>query len=184
MAQSEPCFHTFCCCIIIGPRLFLHPPGTGAMQTINGRKYAKLHPAQQKLHILVAAHMTADVVTPPAVTDVGRCSGKVGLKLQRFPSYGCITGEADGIPVAAGTGIAGEKHRPLAISGNVQNMQMVQHPQRIHPFSRILIFSGCIRLMNPVIISSLLPIHPPKIYSLFFIGMMEDIEIVGHKVLR
>ena len=152
------------------------------MQTIDGRKDAKLHPASGKFIITVASHMSTNVVTPPTVTHIGSAGGEIGLEVKGFPRNNCITGKTNGIAMTPRACVAREKQRPFSVSGNVQNVQMVQHPQRIHPFPGILILTGLIGLVDPPVIRSLLPVHPPKIHAVLLIGMVQHIKIVCHKL--
>ena len=69
------------------------------MQTVNWGKYAKLYPAKCQLIVTIAKHMSADIVTPPAISNIGSCAGKIRLEIQGLPGYDTITGEAYWISV-------------------------------------------------------------------------------------
>ena len=153
------------------------------MQAVNGREHTQLQPPHLHFIIPITRLMTANIMTPCGVANVGRSCREIGLEIQGFPGHIGITGEAHRIPLAAGTGISREEHGTLSVPGNVQNMQMIQHPQGVKSLSGILILTGLIGLVNPPVICSLLPIHPPKIHTICLIGMMQYIKVMGHKFL-
>ena len=69
--------------------------------------------------------VSADIVAPPSIADVRRGGGKFGLEVKRIPGNGGVAREADGIALAAGAAVAGKEHGALAVSLNIQNMQMI-----------------------------------------------------------
>ncbi len=103
----------------------------GAVQTEDGTEHTKLHPACVQFAVFDALHVAADIVTPPAVPDVGRRGRKVGLEVERLPGDDGIAGEADRIAVIAQPAPTREDKRPLARAPQVVEMQMVEPPQRI-----------------------------------------------------
>ena len=40
-----------------------------------------------------------DIVTPPAISNIGSCAGKIRLEIQGLPGYDTVTGEAYRISV-------------------------------------------------------------------------------------
>ena len=71
------------------------------METHDRRKYAQLIPAAFQLIIPIAKVMAANVMAPPAITNIGGCRSKVRLKIQSFPGNKAIAGKADRISVGA-----------------------------------------------------------------------------------
>src|SRR6478735_2805569 len=101
------------------------------MQPQNGRERTELDPPGGQLVVLAAEHVAADVVAPPAVTDVRGGRGEVRLEVQGCPRHQRITGETDRIAVAARSCVPGERQGPLAVSGIVKEVEVVEHPQWI-----------------------------------------------------
>ena len=128
--------------------------------------------------------MPTDIMAPPAVADIGGGNGKVRLKIQRCPGHIGIPREAHRIALAARPGIPGEEHGPFSIALDIRNMQMIQHPQRIQHLTLIAHFSILVFLVDPPVRGTLLPVHPPEIDACLFIGMMQDIKILFHKLRR
>ena len=85
MAQAQEFIHRSAHLRLKAPGLLAVKLIFRAVQTVDRREHAELIPSSLQLIILVAVHMTADIMTPPAVTDVGSRTGKIGLELQRFP---------------------------------------------------------------------------------------------------
>ena len=106
-------------------------------------------------------------MAPPAVTDVGSGRCKVGLEVKGIPGDMGISGKTYRISVASGTCISGKSHRTFSVSGAVQEMEVVEDPQRIKPFD--------------LAVASLLPVDPPEIHTFFLSRMMKIFEIGFHK---
>ena len=51
--------------------------------------------------------MSANIMAPPAVSDIRSCSCEIRLEAERVPADDRVTGEADGVTVATGAGLAG-----------------------------------------------------------------------------
>ena len=165
MAQAQEIIHGRAHLRLKAPGLLAVKLIFRAVQPVDGRKYAQLIPAPLQLVVLIAVHVPADVMAPPAVADVGRRAGEIGLEPQGFPGDHRVSGKAHGISVGARPRVTGEGHRPLSVPGIVQEMEMVQHPERIQP----LHFGD----------AALLPVDPPEIHAPLFIGMMDVFKIGG-----
>ena len=159
MAQFQIPFHHFFGSRGVIPRFLSRKRTVGTVQAHNGGENAELHPAHRQLFVPVTVHMAADVMAPPAIPCVACVGREVGLKVQGFPGDDGVPGKAHGIPVASQAGIAGKGQPPLSVFFAVQEMVMVEHPQRIQPG-------------NPGF-PALLPVHPPKIHPLLFHGMVQ-----------
>ena len=183
MAQPQPILDDCLRLPVVDPGLLAGKLAVGAVEPVHRGQHTQLQPADKHLIIPIAAHMAADIMAPPGIADIGRHGGELGLELQRLPGHKGIAGEADGITLAAGAGIAGEEHGTLAVAGNIQNVQMIQHPQRIQPFPLILILSGLVGLVDPAVIGTLLPIHPPEVHTVLLIGMVDNVKIIRHMLL-
>ncbi len=116
-----------------------------------------------ELVVLVAEEVPADVVAPPAVADVARGRGEVRLEVQRRPRDHGVAGEADRVAVAADPGVAGERQGPLAVSPGVQEVVVVEQPERIEPGN-----AG-----DP----ALLPVEPPEVDALGLARMVQLLEV-------
>ena len=108
-------------------------------------------------------HVTADVVAPPAIADVGRRGGKVRLEGEAFPVDEAIARKAYGIAMAAGATVAGKGQRRVAPAGRVQVAGVVQHEQRVYA--------------RHAAAALLLPVDPPEVHAL-------ALEIVQHHRLK
>ena len=148
---------------VVGPRSPLVERVLGAVQPEDRAEDAKLNPADEQLPVLDAAHVAADVVAPPTIGDVGRRSRHVGLEGQRRPGDDRITGKADGVAVVAQPAPAREDERPLALAGQVVEVQVIEPPQRVQP--------GHAR------VRALLPVHPPEVDAHPFQGVVQHLEI-------
>lgn len=149
MSQSQKLRHDSLGLLVEQPRLFTLPHTVrplddcsvllaigrcrsplSRMQTEDGRKDAILHPTSDELVASPAAHVAADIMTPPAVANIGGRCGKLWLKLQRCPADNGVTREADRIPLTAWSGKPGENDSLSAITSAIQILEMVQHPGR------------------------------------------------------
>jgi hypothetical protein len=148
---------------VVGPRPPLVERVLGAVQPEDGAEDAELHPAGEQLAVLDAAHVAADVVAPPAVGDVGRRGRHVRLEGQRRPGDDRIARKADRVAVVAQPAPAREDERPLAVTGQVIEVEMIEPPQRVQPTQRRL--------------RPLLPIHPPEVNAHLFQWMVEHLEV-------
>ena len=133
------------------------------MEPVDGRKDAQLYPADGQVVIPHATHVSADIVAPPSISDVGGIRSKIGLEGQAVPGDHCISGKSHRIAVAAGSCIAGECQPPRAGAPAVQIMIMVEHPERIQAFD----LRGI----------PLLPVNPPEVYAFLLHGMKYRLEI-------
>ena len=168
MTQSERIAHGHFRFFLKSPGFFSVKLAAGAVKPHDRRECAKLRPASHHLIVFVAQHMTADVVAPPAIADIGCGFCKIGLEIQRLPGCHRIPGKTDRITMTARSCIAGEGHRPLAFSLTVEEMKMIKDPQRIQTFY--------------LTVSSLLPVDPPEVHAFFFTGVMKIFEVRFHKL--
>lgn len=76
-------------------------------------KYRNTKDSKENYIVFYAQHMAADVVAPPAITDIAGSSCKIRLETQRIPCDDCIAGKTDGIPMTAGAAIARKRHWTL-----------------------------------------------------------------------
>ena len=74
------------------------------METVDGAKDTELYPSCVKLIVFDTHHMTADIMAPPGVSDIGCCNSKIGLIIQRGPCDKGIAGEAERITLTSDTG--------------------------------------------------------------------------------
>ena len=95
--------------------------------------------------------MSSYVMAPPAETYVRRSGGEVRLKVQRGPASYRVPGEADGVPVRAGAGIAREDERPAPPEGGVEKVPVVEQPERVKALDRRA--------------RTLLPVYPPEVHA-------------------
>ena len=103
MTVAKCISHSSFCFFLESPWLFSVKFTAGAVETHNRRINSVLRPACFHFIILIPQHVTADIMAPPAVTYIGRSSRKIWLEIQRFPRSHRITGESDGITMAAGS---------------------------------------------------------------------------------
>ncbi len=150
------------------PGLFPSEVPFGAVETVDGREHPELYPAQNQHIVPGSAHVSADVMAPPAVADVGGGAGKVRLKVQGRPGSHRISGKTDGIAVRAVAGIPGKGHGTLSVPAAVQEVDVIEHPQRIQ--------SGDLGSL------SLLPVDPPEVHSLFLHGVKDAGEVGFYKL--
>src|SRR5512139_3206225 len=100
------------------PRL---APGTavklrpaGAVQAEDGTEDTELHPAQVELGRAILHHVPANVVAPPAVTDIGSRGGEIRLVVQHLPADIGVAAESDRVAVVAQPAPAREDKGTLA----------------------------------------------------------------------
>ena len=148
------------------PRFFAHKLVCGGVQTVDRRKYAELQPADIKFVVLVAEMVSAYVVTPPRITDIGRRRGHIRLEFQARPRHGGIARKSHGIAVAALFCVARQYERALALVLLVQELVVVERPQRVKP--------------GHVAPLALLPVYPPEVHALFFIRAQNIVKIRLH----
>ena len=89
------------------------------MQAHDGRKHAKLQPADIEFIVPPAALVTADVMAPPGVARICRGCGKIRLKLEHMPVDKGVTGETQRITVAADTRVTRQNQRQFSAAGVV-----------------------------------------------------------------
>ena len=133
----------------VHPRLLDEEGVVRGVQPQNRREHAELHPPQRQLIVAGTEHVAADVVAPPPVAGVGGRGGELGLELQRRPGDHRVAGEAHRIPVTARSGVPGEGQRPPPVARGIEEVEMVQHPQRVDA-------------VHPGVLA-LLPVDPPEI---------------------
>ncbi len=163
MAQTQKVVHGVV-------NLSFKPPGllavklvACAVKTVDRRKNAVLIPSRLQLVVLYSHHVSADIMAPPAVTDVGGRIGKIRLEVKGFPGNHRIPRKSYRVSVRPRSRITGKGHGTLSVSAAVQKMIVVQHPERVQPFN--------------FRVGSLLPVQPPEIHSLLLHGMMHLFKI-------
>ena len=150
-----------------------------AVQPEDRAENAVLHPARVELRLLDAAGMPADVVAPPAVTDVGRRRGEIGLEPEAAPGHPRVAREADRVAVIAQPAPARKDEGAFApVAAQVQKVQVIQPPQRVEPVQACFV--------------ALLPVQPPEVDAARFLRVVEHLEvrrregrvgqIVGHRL--
>ena len=138
------------------------------MQAHDGGEYSELQPSAGHLVILFSQHMSADIVAPESIADIGGGRRKIRLKIQGIPGYQSITGKAYGIPVAARTRISGKDHGTFFVPSVIQIMIVIEHPQRIHS----------LYTADP----AGLPVNPPEVHAHLFLRMGEIFKIGPEKI--
>jgi hypothetical protein len=73
----------------------------GAVQAQDRAEYAELQPAHIEFGVFDAFHVPADVVAPPAESDVGRGRRERNLEGQRAPGNDGVSRKADRVAVTA-----------------------------------------------------------------------------------
>src|SRR5204862_2194436 len=102
------------------------------------------------------------VMAPPAVADVRRGRGELGLEVQRRPGDVRVAREADRVAVAARAGVAREGERAAPLAAGVEVVEVVEHPQRVDALdARVL---------------ALLPVEPPEVDPLRLERGGDDLE--------
>ena len=163
MTQFQEILHYCFYNLVVFPRFFSIKRVICAVQTIHWWKDSKLYPPCSELVVSVSKHMSTDIMTPPSKTDVAGICCEIWLEFQTLPGNERITGKTNRVSVASWTCISWESQRTLSFPLAVQIVIVVQHPERIQ--SRNLGYS------------SLLPVKPPEVYSLFFHRMMQFLKI-------
>ena len=138
------------------------------MKAHNRAEFAELYPADIKLIVPGAELMTADVMTPPCIADIGCVCGKIRLEIKTLPADYGIARKAERIAVRADLGKAGKNQRPLVFCGKVKRVVMVKSPKGIKTFNFGFPF--------------LLPVYPPEVNAVFFIRLMQKAEIALNKL--
>ena len=133
------------------------------MQAQDRREHAELDPAGDQLVVLDAEEVPADVVAPPAVAGVGCRCGELGLEVQRLPGDDRVAREADGVAVAADAGIARERQGAAAVARGVEEVEVVEQPQRVEP-----------RQLGHL---ALLPVQPPEVDALVLERVVQLLEV-------
>ncbi|KAF3935567.1 hypothetical protein ABW19_dt0203093 [Dactylella cylindrospora] len=101
-------------------------------------------------------------MTPPTIANIRGGSGEFRLELKGFPGSNSVTGKSDGISVAAGTSITRKDQWVLSNFCVVQEMKVIEQPQRIHAFH--------------LGVRTLLPVNPPKVASYFLQWPMHNVK--------
>ena len=133
------------------------------MKAHNRAEFTELYPADIKLIVPGAELMTADVMTPPCIADIGCVCGEIRLEIKALPADYCIARKAERIAVRADLGKAGKYERPLVFCGKVKRVVMVKSPKGIKTFNFGFPF--------------LLPVYPPEVNAVIFIRLMQKAEI-------
>ncbi len=74
----------------VQPRFLGRELAVGGMQPHDRGEDAELYPAGRELVVARPAHVSANVVAPPSVADVGSGAGKLGLELERGPAHDAV----------------------------------------------------------------------------------------------
>ena len=131
------------------------------VQAQNRTKYAKLHPTRIQFRILHTKHVAANVMTPPAITDIGSRCCKVRLERQRFPVDPCIAGKSQSdngdCPIHPS---AKNKRSRCAVTRQIVMVQVIEPPERIEAGQTAKL--------------ALLPVDPPEIDTMRFLWMMQS----------
>ena len=133
------------------------------MKTVDGREDPILIPSRFQLVVSSSLHVPANIMAPPAVTDVGGRVGKIRLEGKALPGNHRVSRKTYGVTVGAHPCITRKSHRTLSLSGAVQKVIVVQHPEGVKPLH--------------LGVGSLLPVKPPEIHALILHGMMNLLEI-------
>ena len=160
--------------LVVRPRLAPIKQAVAAVEAEDRREHAKLNPAGIQLIVASAQHVAADIMAPPAVADVGGRGGEVRLEGERRPADAGIAGEADRAALAAVAAKAGEDHAALAVTLRGKEVHVVEHPQR---GNRLKALALAVLARNLVVVISLLPVHPPEIDAVRFVGKMQRLKV-------
>src|SRR4051794_5489490 len=112
--------------------------------------------------------MAADVVAPPAIKHVAGGRGEVRQGNERGPDAGGVAGKTDVGGMVTQATPAAIEHRALAAPRRVEKMQVVEPGQRV----KALDLAGL----------ALLPVEPPEIDALLLHRVMQQFEIMLHKL--
>ena len=116
VAQTQKFFHGNSGIAPESPGFFGIKIVVGAVQTVNGRKDSKLHPSCRQFIVPASSHMSADVMTPPAVSHIAGIGCKIGLKIKRFPCDIAVSGKPHRIAMTSHSGITGKGQSPFSAS--------------------------------------------------------------------
>ena len=139
------------------------------MQAIDRTEHAELQPSEIQFVVFFSAMVSADIMTPPSIADVGCRCGKIGLKAERRPVDHRISAESQRITVRPDPRVARQNQRTLALRRLIADVIVIQTPQGIKP--------------RNVAVLALLPVNPPETHALLFIRMVQKIEICFQKRL-
>ena len=131
MAHPQCLTHCQLCLLFKSPRFLAVKFTAGTVKTHNRRKNTILRPTGCHFIIFVTQHMSANIMAPPAISNIGSCIGKIRLKIERLPGNHCIPGKSNRISVTSRTCISGKRHRTFSISFAVKKMKMIENPERI-----------------------------------------------------
>ncbi len=146
------------------PRLLAHKLVWGWMKAHYRWKNTKLNPSEIQLIVLFAEAVTAYVMAPPCITDIGCGWGKVRLKIKRSPPLVSISRKAERIAVRACARKPWKYERtPLAVSCNIHWMIVVECPKRVKSRNVGLV--------------ALLPVNPPKVNAHVLKRLVDYLEI-------
>ena len=113
--------------------------------------------------------MSAYIVTPPIITYITCTVGKFGLEIKAFPTYVIVTAKTYRISMRTYSAVPRKHNTAFPIPTVIHIMIMVKRPQWVNVF-KCRFFS-------------LLPIYPPKINSVVFIRMMNNVKVVIYKII-
>ncbi len=103
MAQAQEFLHHSADLRSEPPRFLGIEPAARRVQAHDRREDTILHPPAAELIVLHALHMSADIVAPHAIADVGRGRREIRLEIKRLPRHDRIARKTDRITVASGS---------------------------------------------------------------------------------
>ena len=107
------------------PRFFAHKLVAGRMQSVYRTEHAVLKPSEIEFVILISSVMTAYIVAPPGIADVGRRRSHIRLEIQSTPGHSAVSAETYRIPVASYARITRQYHRALTFVRHIESMIMI-----------------------------------------------------------
>lgn len=122
-----------------------------------------------KTTYLVPKHVSTDIMTPLTVSDITGRSSEFGLERQTVPGNDRITREANRVTMTSGTGISRECESPIALAARIDEMVVVEHPERVDA--------------GHFGIRALLPVEPPEIDAFIFERVVQFLEVFRKELL-
>ena len=86
-----------------------------------------------------------------------------GWNVQRFPAEDDVARESDRVAVAARPRVAREEERALAVAGGVEEVEVVEHPERVDA--------------GDAGVRTVLPVHPPEVDALRLHRVVQHREV-------
>src|SRR6185437_11025213 len=126
---------------------------------------AELDPAGVELGSDGSGHVSADVVAPVGVADVGRGGGEPWLEGERRPHGDGVSREADLVAVVSESSPAMEEQWALAFALLICEVEVVEPPGIVHA--------------REFGVGLLLPVEPPEVDALLLKRMEDKLEVVG-----